>query len=197
MRKFANVKFNWTTALVASFLVISLPCRADDAVAMADQAPTGTPRPGPDAATSTRWDVYLSGYAYHGRGTYTEAQRRKLNETTWGGGLGRTFRNERGNDESWYLTGIRDSNKRPQWMAGYSYQWLLPLKSQDGPALGGGFTALLIRRHGWHDGRPFPAVLPVVSIGNRTAQLVATYVPHLSGQKEKGNILMLVLKLSM
>ena len=182
MRKLANVRFYWAESLVVSALMTSLPSRADDAIGV---------------ATSTRWDIYLSGYAYHDRGTYTEAQRRNLNETIWGGGLGRTYRNVRGNDESWYLIGIRDSHNRPQWMGGYSYEWLLPLKLQNGLELGGGLTALLIRRHGWHDGRPFPAVLPVASIGNRAVQLIATYVPHLSSQKEKGNILSLMLKLSM
>jgi palmitoyl transferase len=120
-----------------------------------------------------------------------------MNELTWGGGLGRSFRNERGNEEGVYLMGIRDSNNRPQWMAGYQYKWMFPLKSHAGVEVGAGLTALVIRRHDWYDGRPFPAVLPIASIGNRAAQLVATYVPHLSARKKKGNILSLMLKISM
>jgi palmitoyl transferase len=189
----------------ATLLLLTLPAAsswADDNAAAASAAPEGDTftrslKLDEDAPKSSYWDVYLSGYAYHDRDTYSKAQLRKMNELTWGGGLGRSFRNERGNEEGVYLMGIRDSNNRPQWMAGYQYKWMFPLKSHAGVEVGAGLTALVIRRHDWYDGRPFPAVLPIASIGNRAAQLVATYVPHLSARKKKGNILSLMLKISM
>jgi palmitoyl transferase len=63
--------------------------------------------------------------------------------------------------------------------------------------VGAGLTGLLIRRHDWYNGRPFPAILPVASVGTPNAQLVATYVPHLSMRKAKGNIVLLMLRMSL
>lgn len=134
------------------------------------------------------WDVYLSGYAYHDRNTYTEKRINEINERAWGGGFGRTLRNDSGNDDSYYVMGIRDSNRRPQWMGGYAHQWIFdPLPHNE---IGLGFSALLIKREDWFNGHPFPAVLPIASIGSRRVKLMTTYVPHLSTRKGKGNILL-------
>ncbi|MCC7007173.1 MAG: hypothetical protein IT497_11110 [Ottowia sp.] len=138
-------------------------------------------------ATEGQWTMTLSGYAYHSRDKYSESQLQKLNSLTWGAGIGKTMRNEHGNDELLYLIGIRDSNRHPQWMLGYAYQWIYP--SSVGIELGLGASALLIRRVGWFDGIPFPAVLPIVSIGTRHAKLMATFVPDLS--QSKGSVLWL------
>lgn len=195
----ARIKFCSMAMLLVSTLG-ALPAHADEAVNVSEGGNETLSRSlkiDPDAPKSMRWDVYMAGYAYHDRDTYTNAQLRKMNETTWGGGLGRTYRNESGNDESVYLIGIRDSNRHAQWMAGYSYLWMLPLKTQNDLEVGAGLTALVIRRHDWYDGRPFPAMLPVATIGNRAAQLVATYVPHLSARGKKGNILSVMLRIGM
>ena len=185
-------------ALVLSCTVpAALPCRADDVAAAAPETVFYSLKIDDEAPKTARWNVYLSGYSYHDRATYSQNQLRKMNEATWGGGLGRSTRTESGNEQSVYVMGIRDSNYRPQWMAGYAYEWMLPLKSDGGLELGAGLSALVIRRHDWYDGRPFPAVLPIMSIGSRSAQLLATYVPHLSSRKKKGDILSLMLKLSM
>jgi hypothetical protein len=152
---------------------------------------------GGETKRNASWDLYLSGYAYHQRGTYSEKRLKKLNEKAWGGGLGRTMRNARGNDESFYLMAIRDSKERPQWMAGYAYQWVHPIFS--GPLEAGvGLTALLIKREDWFNGRPFPALLPVASLGPERAKLVMTYVPRISvkGGKGKGNVLLFAAKFS-
>lgn len=146
---------------------------------------------------ATRWDVYLSGYAWHNRHSYTDKQLKKLNEKAWGGGLGYSTRSERGNEQSWYAIGIRDSYNRPQWMAGYAYQWMFSAKPNEGLELGAGLSALLVRRHDWRDGRISPALLPVMSLGTRTGRLVATYVPRLSAAGKKGDVLLVMFKLSL
>jgi palmitoyl transferase len=144
-----------------------------------------------ERSDTANWDLYLSGYAYHDRDTYSAKRRGTLNEKAWGGGFGYTQRNNSGNDESYYLMGIRDSNLNPQWMAGYAYQWIFPLKSRQSE-IGLGLTGLVLKREDWFDGKPFPAVLPVASIGSQRVKLLATYVPHLSRHKGKGNILLFV-----
>jgi palmitoyl transferase len=200
MRTFLMARFFCAATSLLFALPVASCWAADTAAASAEpriDTFTRTLKLDEDPPKSSYWDVFLSGYAYHDRDTYTKAQLRKMNETTWGGGIGRSMRNERGNEEGVYLMGIRDSNFRPQWMAGYQYKWMFPLKSRNHMELGAGLTALLIHRHDWYNGRPFPAVLPVASIGNRAAQLVATYVPRLSDRKKKGNILSLMLKIPM
>lgn len=137
------------------------------------------------------WDVYLSGYAYHSRSTYTRKHLGRLNEKAWGGGLGKSLRNASGNDESLYVLVIRDSLYKPQWAAGYTHEWIFPLGGS-GLEAGLGMTALVMRRSDWANGYPVPAVLPVASFGSRKARLEATYVPRLSTGKGKGNIILVV-----
>lgn len=193
----SNVKL----CCAASFLFLNAlatsAAQAADEIALPDNPFRAVTAVDPDSPTRPRWDVYLSGYAWHGRDTYSRKQLNRMNENTWGGGIGRSIRNERGNDESVYLVGIRDSHERPQWMAGYAYQWVFPLVSKY--EVSAGLTALLIRRRDWFDGRPFPAVLPVASFGTHKAQLTATYVPPISTRKVKGkgNIVLVMLKMSL
>jgi hypothetical protein len=187
-------KFCLTAAILIPVLT-SLPAQADDAMDGGDDTFTKALNLNRDTPSSRRWDVYLSGYAHHDRDTYSEAQLHRMNETTWGGGFGRTVRDERGNDESLYVMAIRDSIYRPQWMAGYVYQWMFPVKSTN-LEMGAGLTALVMRRSDWCNGHPFPAVLPVASIGARGAKLVATYIPRIPMSKAKGNILQVMLQLS-
>jgi palmitoyl transferase len=141
------------------------------------------------------WDLYLSGYAYHSRSTYSSQRVQALNERAWGGGIGRTMRNEQGDDESLYLIGFRDSKSQPHWMLGYAYQWTRPL-GDAGLEGSLGFTAALMRRRDWGDGWPVPVVLPVASLGTARAKLVMTFVPRLSTSKGRGNVLLLVGRLS-
>jgi lipid IVA palmitoyltransferase len=90
--------------------------------------------------------------------TYTEQWLKKLNEKAWGAGIGKTVRNEKGDEESLYLMAIRDSDLNSQWMAGYSYQWMYPISMVSSSLeVGIGITALLIRRDDWFvEERPFP-----------------------------------------
>lgn len=184
-------------ATIPAFL-LALPATAHaDDMAVPDNPFAAVFAEAAKAPKPVQWDVYVTGYAHHGRDTYTQKQISKMNEQTLGAGLGRTLRNRRGNDESFYVIGMRDSHERAQWMAGYAYQWVFPVK-RTGIEVGVGLTGLMIRRHDWHDGRPFPAILPVVSIGKRNAQLLATYVPPLSKNgRSKGDILLLALKMAL
>ncbi len=168
-------------------MTICTPARSD---ASADTSWwVETKRTAVDIADNGNWDLYLSGYAHHSRTTYSDSRIRKLNEKAWGGGFGKTIRNDKGNDESLYVLLLRDSNSHPQWSAGYAYQWIHPL--QGNVEVGAGFSALFLRRTDWFDGWPFPAVLPLASIGVQQAKLMATYVPKVSTRKGKGNVLLL------
>jgi palmitoyl transferase len=138
-------------------------------------------------------ELYVSGYAYHGRGTYTREKLDQLNEEAWGGGFGRTLRNASGNDESLYFMGISDSHKQPQFMGGYAYEWVWPI-ARTGVETGLGYTAMLMSRQDYLSGVPFPIVLPVASIGVKGAKLMASYVPRLSKNRGNGDVLFMFLR---
>jgi hypothetical protein len=144
-----------------------------------------------DVAEQGRWDLYLSGYAYHLRRSYNGDSLRKLNEKAWGGGFGKTLRNAHGNDESLYFIGLRDSRRHAQWMAGYAYQWVHGFGSRQGLEAGVGVTAVLVRRQGMFGGAPFPSLLPVASIGTKNVKLMATFIPHVAIRNNKGNVVLL------
>jgi hypothetical protein len=135
-------------------------------------------------------DLYLSGYARHGRHTYTHERLEELNEKAWGAGIGRRLRDAHGNDEMVYALGISDSHEKPQLMAGYAHEWIYPL-GESGLELGLGYTAMLMSRQDYFGGVPFPIALPLGSIGSRDIKLRASYVPRLSQKKGNGDVLLL------
>ena len=147
-------------------------------------------------ASKGEWDVLVSGYAMHDDDNYSAKRRAKLNNNAWGGGIGKTLRNDHGNDESIYAAAFLDSNRRVQWSMGVSHQWVFPVAGT-GVEASAGLTALVIRRHDWFDGMPFPAILPIFAVGTQRYKLNGMYVPHMSTKKGKGDVLLLFFKLSL
>ncbi len=141
-------------------------------------------------------DLYLSGYAHHGRNTYTRERRAELNEQAWGAGVGRRLRNARGNDEIVYAMGLSDSHFKPQHMAGYAHEWIYPL-GHSSLEVGVGYTAMLMTRTDYFGGFPFPVALPVGSIGTRDIKLRASYVPRLSQKKGNGDVLLVFVSMTL
>ncbi|MDY7540303.1 hypothetical protein QN395_16425 [Undibacterium sp. RTI2.2] len=135
--------------------------------------------------------IMLSGYAHHGRGTYTRERIAELNEDAWGMGFSKQIRDAKDNEESLYALGITDSHYKPQLMAGYAYQWMKPLGSLEA---GLGYTTLLISRADYFHHFPFPIVLPVASIGTRSSKIMAAYVPRLSKNKGNGDVLLVFVR---
>lgn len=134
-------------------------------------------------------DLYVSGRIRHGRNTYSQEKIDGFNERdAWGLGIGRTWRNERMNDESVYAFAIRDSHYKPQLMAGYAYLWTQPL-GVFGIEGSLGWTAQLMSRQDYFGGFPFPVVLPLAAVGPRGAKLFLSYVPRLSSSKGNGDVL--------
>lgn len=131
--------------------------------------------------------LFLSGYAHHGRNTYTPERINGFNENAWGLGLGKILRNTNGNEEYLYGLAISDSHYDPQLMAGYAYQRIWPIA--DKLEVGAGWTALLISRSDTWGGVPFPIALPVASIGTPDAKLMAVYIPRISSTKGNGDVL--------
>jgi palmitoyl transferase len=141
-----------------------------------------------------RLSMILSGYAHHGRSTYTREQLDELNEKAWGFGFSKEMRDEKDNEESISFLVIADSHYTPQITAGYAYQWEKELGG--GLEVGIGYTAGLISRTDIINGIPFPGILPLATFGTRDTKLVASYIPRLSGQGN-GDVLYLALRIAL
>jgi lipid IVA palmitoyltransferase len=141
-----------------------------------------------------RLSMVLSGYAHHGRGTYTPAKIDELNEKVWGFGVSKELRDEKDNEESISFVVMADSHYSPQITAGYAYQWMKPL-GQTWEA-GIGYTAGLISRTDIINGIPFPGILPLASIGTRDTKLLVSYIPRLSGTGN-GDVLFFALRVAL
>lgn len=199
------------TAAYAGFAVSALTA-ANVLLAQGVPAPSSAaglvdPRPGErgwvtEAADSAKatyariskapdWDVYLSGYARHGRRTYSRERIGEFNEQAWGVGFGKTLRDAQGNDESLFALAISDSHWQPQVMAGYVREWIWPI-ARTGVEVGVGYTAMLMSRQDFFGGFPFPVALPAASIGTQKARLMAAYVPRISKNKGNGDVLLLL-----
>lgn len=134
--------------------------------------------------------LYLSGYAYHGRGTYSPAKIAGFNETAWGAGFGRMLIDENGNSDALFALAFLDSHSDVQAQVGYAREWRWQFVEH--AAVGGGFVAMLVTRSDMFSNMPFPVVLPLVSVEVKGVALMATYIPKLSpGDGANGNVLYL------
>lgn len=134
--------------------------------------------------------VYFSGRAHHGRGTYTDEKLAELNENAWGLGYGKTLRDANNNQQSIFLMALSDSHKNAQIQIGYVYEWAWKIPSTPLEVTAGG-TLMLMHRPDIMNGYPFPAPLPVASIGVENAKLMFTYVPRLSKNGNNGDVLLI------
>ena len=100
-----------------------------------------------------KFSLMLSGYARHGRNTYTPERLAELNEKAWGLGFSKSIRTAKDNEESLYAMAISDSHFKPQIMAGYSYQWMHSLGRNF--EAGVGVTGILISRTDYFSGSRF------------------------------------------
>lgn len=135
--------------------------------------------------------LFVSGYAYHGRHTYTREKIAKLNENAWGLGWSKSLRekNEYGTMEHRSVYGfvISDSHKDPQYMLGYSLEKAYYFNKDW--YIAAGLAPMIVRREDMFNKLPFPAIFPLMSIGNQTAELRAVYIPRLSKNLGNGDVL--------
>lgn len=131
--------------------------------------------------------LYLSGYAYHDRGTYSAEKIAEFNEEAWGAGFGRTLIDENGNSNSLFALAFLDSHDDVEAQVGYAREWRWQFAEH--AAVGAGFVAMLVSRSDMFNNIPFPAILPVASIEVGRAALMASYIPKLSGDGGNGNVL--------
>lgn len=104
----------------------------------------------------------------------------RLNERNLGAGLQYDFEPIRGG--RWVpffsVSGFSDSNRNPSYYAGGGFlrRYMLA-ENLDGLHVDAGAVAFLMTREGYLHGRPFPGILPALSIGTRGMALNITYIP--------------------
>jgi palmitoyl transferase len=132
-------------------------------------------------------ELYLTGYAWHNRYTYSPEKVRNFNENAWGGGIGKGLYDEKGNWHGLYAFAFMDSHDHVEPIAGYSYLKTFPLGAS--AKIGLGVTVLITSRVDIYHSIPFPGALPWLSLNYKQISLGATYIP---GAKGAGNVLFLV-----
>ncbi|KTC91516.1 lipid IV(A) palmitoyltransferase PagP [Fluoribacter dumoffii] len=139
--------------------------------------------------TEGNTDLYLSGYAWHNRFTYSpeRIREKKYNELAWGGGLGKGFFDEKGNWHGLYAFAFLDSHRNVEPTAGYAYLKVAHLTKDFGAGLG--FSVLVTARPDILHNIPFPGAVPWAGVFYKKLSLKAAYIP---GSSTNGNVLYIV-----
>jgi palmitoyl transferase len=138
------------------------------------------------------FELYAPVYTLHMPYAYTRALLRSYNDIPLGGGLGIGRFNESGNWEGVYAMEFSDSHRKPEYEGGYG--WIPTWHPfSNNLRIGAGLTAFITARSDIAHYTPFPAVLPLGSVGYRDFDIQCTFIP---GGKNDGNVLFTWVKLS-
>lgn len=129
-------------------------------------------------------DIYLPVITRHMRWAYEDSKIQRYNEMPWGGGVGISRYDEKGNWNGLYVMAFKDSFNQWEPIAGYGWEKIWrPIESKDF-RLGAGFTLGVTVRESWQY-IPVAAPLPLLSIGYDFATFQMTYIP---GTYNNGNV---------
>lgn len=137
-------------------------------------------------------ELYLTGYAWHNRYTYTSSRIKHYNELAWGGGFGKGFYDEDGDWHGLAAFAFLDSHKNVEPVAGYAF--LKTLHLTENARVAAGYSILVTQRPDLFNGIPFPGALPWVFVSYRRVTLCATYIPGAIGV---GNVLFFIVKVTL
>lgn len=132
-------------------------------------------------------DLYLSGYAWHNRYTYSRAKIKSYNEAAWGSGIGKGLFDEKGNWHGLYALAFLDSHSNVEPAAGYAYLKTAALSPHIKAGIG--YSILVTSRADINHYIPFPGILPWASIFYDKVTIAATYIP---GSSTNGNVLFII-----
>lgn len=134
---------------------------------------------------SNEYDIYLPVHTWHNRLTYDAGKVKKYNEQPWGGGIGRSMRDEDGDTHSLFIMGFQDSHNRFEPYGGYAYMknWYAG-KTEDLSA-GLGFV-LGVTARDQYDYIPLPLPLPIFGVRYKQLAVQSAYIP---GGYNDGNVL--------
>lgn len=134
-------------------------------------------------------ELYLSGYAWHNRHYYDSDRLPRYNELAYGGGIGKSFYDEKGNWHGLAAIAFLDSHKNVEPAAGYVY--LKEFHFNENARIGVGYALLATVRPDVFRGIPVVGPLPWMSITYRRFSITGTYIP---GSRNIGNVVYALIK---
>ncbi len=137
--------------------------------------------------TEGNTDLYISGYAWHNRYIYSRAKIQRYNEAAWGGGLGKSIFDEKGNWHGLYAIAFLDSHRNVEPAVGYAYSKIFPVNKDI--KVGIGYSVLVTSRVDINHNVPFPGAVPWATLFLGKASVAAAYIP---GNSNNGNVLYIV-----
>jgi hypothetical protein len=124
-------------------------------------------------AQASDWSVVLNGKAYHVNAA------EDWNEANWGLGVEREF----ASGSRWVKVvlgnGFKDSQNEMSYMAGGGIKRRFRLQSlSDALYVDVGVVGFLMTRQDYNSNRPFPGLLPALTVGTRHVAVNVTYLPQ-------------------
>ena len=125
------------------------------------------------SASADKLSVVVNGMSYHVDSSYD------WNETNYGLGVEYQFSSQSRWKTLTMVNGFRDSNDEMSYMAGAGlHRRLVESERLAGFYLDVGLNAFLMTRKDINDNRPFPGILPSLTVGNRHMGINLTYLPR-------------------
>jgi Antimicrobial peptide resistance and lipid A acylation protein PagP len=125
----------------------------------------------PAYGQSDAWEIVLNGRAVHLHASQT------WNENNWGLGVEREFNRSGRWVKVALANGFRDSADHPSYMAGGGVKRRFRAFS-DRLYVDVGVVGFLMTRHDVNHDRPFPGMLPALTIGGKRVAVNLTYLPE-------------------
>jgi hypothetical protein len=122
------------------------------------------------AQAQSDWSVVLNGRAIHVNAA------RDWNEANWGLGLEKEFKSSGHWVRMALANGFKDSDDQPSYMAGGGLKRRFNVVGDDF-YVDLGVVGFMMTRHDVHHNRPFPGVLPALTLGGKHVALNMTYMP--------------------
>ncbi len=125
------------------------------------------------SAMAGKLSAVINGKSYHVNSTY------EWNENNYGLGAEYEFETRSRWKKILMVNGFRDSNNKMSYMAGAGlHRRLFETDRLSGFYVDAGINAFVMTREDVNGNKPFPGVLPSVSIGNRNIGFNLTYLPR-------------------
>lgn len=130
-------------------------------------------------------DLYFPFIAWHNDLMYHTSYENKYNEHPWGGGIGKSVKDDDGDTHMVFAMAFLDSHDEVQPIAGYAYMKNWYLDDKDEWSVGVGYALGLTAREEWN-WIPFPGLLPIFGIEYKGIAIQGSYIP---GTYNHGNVL--------
>jgi hypothetical protein len=132
----------------------------------------------PQALADGKFNAVINGKSYHFDSSYD------WNENNFGFGIEREFEQKSAWKKLAMANGFRDSTDNMSYMAGFGlHRRIYESERLAGFYIYAGLNAFMMTRDDVNNGRPFPGILPSISVGNERVGMNLTYLPRKAIEK--------------